>query len=432
MLSNYFKIAFKVLKRRKFFTIISLFGISFTITILMVAAAIVDHQLNPVGTEIKSDRMVSLHSLIATDSTNSIAWSSHPGYSYANKYVKTLKTPEMVTVYSHRNKYVTYLNGKKLKFSYKFTDSEYWKVFDFVFIEGKPYSKPEEERGAKLAVISEKTALDYFGSTKVAGKTIEVDGSNYTVSGVVENVSALNSATNSDIWIPATSSSAVAQSKFFGSFNATALLFDRNDELAVQKEYHKHMFEAIPDLPQKSKLSIIKSKLETREDFLARKFFGTDFDNDYFSTKSAEYIDSPGISKTTLMFGSIVGLMVLFMVLPSINLININLSRIIERSSEIGVRKAFGASRWVLVGQFITENLILTFIGGMLGLFLTGFAIELINSSGFIEKANISINYRIFIISIIISGFFGLMSGAWPALKMARLHPVEAIRGGVQ
>ena len=63
--------------------------------------------------------------------------------------------------------------------------------------------------------------------------------------------------------------------------------------------------------------------------------------------------------------------MLLFMLLPTLNLVNINLSRILERSSEIGVRKAFGASSRTLVGQFVVENLVLTLIGAAVGLVLS-------------------------------------------------------------
>ena len=63
-------------------------------------------------------------------------------------------------------------------------------------------------------------------------------------------------------------------------------------------------------------------------------------------------------------------IMVLFMLLPTVNLVNINLSRILDRSSEIGVRKAFGASSRTLVGQFVVENVVLTLIGAGIGLVL--------------------------------------------------------------
>ena len=59
------------------------------------------------------------------------------------------------------------------------------------------------------------------------------------------------------------------------------------------------------------------------------------------------------------------------MLLPTLNLVNINISRIMERASEIGVRKAFGASSRTLVGQFVVENIILTLVGGAFGLVLS-------------------------------------------------------------
>jgi putative ABC transport system permease protein len=122
-------------------------------------------------------------------------------------------------------------------------------------------------------------------------------------------------------------------------------------------------------------------------------------------------------------------LMILFMLLPTINLVNINLSRIMERSSEIGVRKAFGASSLTLVGQFVVENVIITLIGGAIALILAIGILEIINSSSLIPYVNFSLNYRIFFNSLVICLFFGLFSGVYPAFKMSRLQPVDALRG---
>jgi putative ABC transport system permease protein len=117
------------------------------------------------------------------------------------------------------------------------------------------------------------------------------------------------------------------------------------------------------------------------------------------------------------------------MALPAINLVNLNVSRIMERASEIGVRKAFGASSRTLVVQFVVENLALTIIGGLIGFLLAGFALSAINESGTIPYANLTLNTRIFAWGIGLSVVFGLLSGVYPAWRMSRVHPVVALKG---
>jgi putative ABC transport system permease protein len=67
----------------------------------------------------------------------------------------------------------------------------------------------------------------------------------------------------------------------------------------------------------------------------------------------------------------IVGGMLVFMLLPALNLVNLNMGRILERSAEIGVRKAFGATSMQLAGQLVVENILLCLAGGLLGLAAT-------------------------------------------------------------
>jgi putative ABC transport system permease protein len=123
-------------------------------------------------------------------------------------------------------------------------------------------------------------------------------------------------------------------------------------------------------------------------------------------------------------------LAVAFMTLPALNLVTLNLSRIMERVSEIGVRKAFGAPRRVLIAQFVTENVVLTLIGGLCAFVLAIFAVELVNRSGVIPHADFSMNARVFIYGMLAAAFFGIFSGAYPAWRMSRLDPVNALRGG--
>ena len=138
----------------------------------------------------------------------------------------------------------------------------------------------------------------------------------------------------------------------------------------------------------------------------------------------------PGESapRTLLLLAILVGLA--FMVLPAINLVNINLSRIYERSSEIGVRKAFGAASRDLVLQFVVENIVLCLIGGLMGLLGAYSLLHAITLFPQLPFISISLSWRVFAAALALAIVFGLLSGAWPAWKMSRQHPVTALRGG--
>lgn len=133
--------------------------------------------------------------------------------------------------------------------------------------------------------------------------------------------------------------------------------------------------------------------------------------------------------KDRITLYAIVGLVLLMIMgLPAVNLVNVNVSRILERASEIGVRKAFGAPSKALLWQFIIENVFITFIGGAFALILTFLVIQFINSSGWIAYADLTINLPVFLISILVCLVFGLLSGVLPAFRMSRLKIAEALK----
>ena len=80
----------------------------------------------------------------------------------------------------------------------------------------------------------------------------------------------------------------------------------------------------------------------------------------------------------------------------------------------------------------VIENVILTLVGGIAGFVLSYFVLNILNSSGLIPYADFHLNFRIFIYGLLITLFFGLFSGVYPAWKMSRMHPVEALREGIR
>lgn len=408
MLKNYFKIAIAVLRRRKFFTFISLFGISFTLTILLVLTAFIDKIAGDSYPDRKRDR--SLYASRMTEVMKNNGTNSGPlSYYFLNHFAGALKTPVKVGITSGFSGTNTYVNNKKIAVNYKYTNADYWDIMEYDFTEGKAFNKQQIDNGDKVAVISEDMKLQYFGDApSVVGKYIEADNVKYRVTGVVKNVPITTYMMYSDIYLPFT----VAKKDFRkdksyrGEFFGILLANSKGDVAKMRQEYE----DMIKRLPMESK---DYKKIYCHAD-------------PYF----VSYVDTGDEKQSgVVLVLTIIGIFTLLvMLLPTLNLVNINITRIMERSSEIGVRKAFGASSSTLVYQFIVENIILTLLGGAIGVVLSFIAMQVLNSLNLIPNLVLSINFTVLAIGVIVCLLFGLLSGVYPAWRMSKLNVVTALK----
>lgn len=410
MIKNYFKIAFAVLQRRKFFTFISLFGISFTLTILIVISAGFDHLLSSSTPEVNRDRSLYVSFLRQQNTKMQGTMQGPMSYSFLSKYTSPLKTPEKVAIFTLFSPTNTYVNNKKLVIDVKYTNQAYWDIMEYRFLEGKAFNQQQIENSEKVAVITEETKKEYFGDVRsVVGKYIETDNIQYRVIGVVNNVPITMPYSYADMYLPYTVNKADYRDKsYYGTYMAIMLGKTKSDLPKIQAEFQS----IVGKIPTENKdFDVLFTSADPYLESFTRVIFGNNTDS--------------GLTAFVIALSIIA---FLFMLLPTINLVNINISRIMERSSEIGVRKAFGASSGTLVLQFIVENIILTFLGGFIGIVLSAIVIYWINSSAMIPNAVLSINLNVLFYSLMACLVFGLLSGVYPAWRMSRLQVVHALK----
>ena len=406
MLKNYFKIAIAVLRRRKFFTVISLFGISFTLTILMVLTAFINKVVGDDYPDKKRDRSLYITRLEEDGPTNMS--SAGPSFYFLNHYAAGLKIPVKIAISSNFNGTNTYVNNKKIAVNYKYTNADYWDVLEYDFTEGKAFSKQQVENAEKVAVISTDMKNAYFGDeSSVVGRYIEADNVKYRVCGVVKNVPITSYMTYSDIYLPYTVSKMDYNYKGYRGGYMGILLANSKSDLSKMHDEYEQMIQKIP--------------MESKE--FNRMYSHAD-------TYITSYVDTGNEKQSgVLIVLTVIGVFAfILMLLPTLNLVNINITRIMERSSEIGVRKAFGASSKTLVYQFIVENLILTLLGGLIGTILSIAIIKLINSENLIPNLELSLNLTVLFIGLIICLVFGFLSGVYPAWRMSKLNVVSALK----
>lgn len=412
MLENYLKLALKVLLRRKFFTFISLFGISFTLVVLLLVTAVFDNTFGAVAPESRQDRTLCVtRASLAGDLG---IRTGGPGYALLERTIRDLPGAEASSIITFALPVTTHTPRGKFTSFLKRTDAAYWRILEFTFVEGGPFSAEDDRSAAAVAVINETTRERYFDGEPAVGRSLRVGERNLRIVGVVEDVPINRQFGFADVWVPlGTEPSKAFRHEIVGNCLGLVLARHPNDFDDLIAEFKSRVASVEIDDRNFPRLT---THLETAPAALARIITTSD--------------DEESSYNTLVIVFTALGL--LFMALPAINLVNINLSRIAERASEIGVRRAFGASSATLVGQFVIENLVLTIVGGVIALGLSALALSALNASGLVPYSNFRINTNVFAVALAATLFFGLASGVYPAWRMSRLKPVEALAGGAR
>ena len=413
MLRSYLILAIKVLNRRKFYTFISLFGIAFTLASLMIVTTLFEDMINPKGAEKNSETLLTARIMALYKPNSTSGYRGNLGYAFIRDGVYKMTTPALISGFSNLSVSTGFNEGHKIESQLRRTDANYWRILYFDFIEGRPFSDSEAKQGDYVAVINRQTRALYFGDQSALGKTLVSGGVRYRVIGVVKNESSLNEMAAADIWVPVLATSKKAfLTAHTGGFSAMFRAESPADIARIKEEYATVV--ANYAFPQADRFPEAFSFAESRFDHFARNYY------------RHRRIEDSGAGKMLWQLGLA---MLVFMLLPAVNLINLNVSRIMERSAEIGVRKSFGASSRTLMGQFLVENLILTVLGGLIGFVLAFAGLQFIVASGIIPYAEFSLNLPVFALGCLFILVFGLLSGLVPALKMSRMNPVNALKG---
>jgi putative ABC transport system permease protein len=330
-----------------------------------------------------------------------------------DKHVKTLQTPERVTLFTMYELGNSFTNNGKLELNMRYTDAAYWEVFSHKVLEGKTYTEQEVEQEQPIVVINATTRDNYFGkNAQAVGQTIVANNRSYKVAGVVEDVAITNIHATADVYLPYTLSPEESSNEqgLIGSFFCIVQPKNLEDIPAIKEEFAASV-SSINVAEHHEYYHILEVYLD-----------------DYLASFTRRIMGSGNTNNKELFLSIVYIFMLLFMLLPAINLINLNITRIMERAAEIGVRKAFGASKAALVKQFLVENLVITFIGGLIGFALTLLVLLFINQSQLIPYSSLSFSPKVFVAGLLVTLIFGLLSGVYPALRMSRLQVAKALK----
>lgn len=325
--------------------------------------------------------------------------------------IKDIDHVESASLYKSRQNYndVYYLNTILSGGTVLGIDSGYFDTCGYTIMKGRGFSQNDYGKSKKVALIDEKAQKALFQGESAIGKTIEIKGEPFSVVGIVTEKDSYELVINSieDYYTYSNDSSA---GNIFVPESVWPVIYryDEPQNLILKTDSADNMAaagKAAQDILNSSMASSDGSTEYKAQDLL----------------EQAKQIQQLSQS-TNMMLIWIAGISLL---VGGIGVMNIMLVSVTERTSEIGLKKAIGAGKGAILGQFLTEAVVLTSIGGLVGV-IVGVILSKVISV--LNGTPTSINPAAAVLAVLFSMAIGIIFGILPSHKAANLNPIDALR----
>ena len=355
ILKNYLKQAWTLMRQNRLFTGIYVVGTGLSIALVMTLFIIFYVKFAPVYPEYNRDRTLVVKAAKRYPKGEPEHWNINSGIAYWAIDGLLADVPHVKAVAGSIvgvwcNYQVSTMDVKPFKAVPHYANGAFWQVFSFRFLEGRPFTQEEVEAKENVAVLSESLAKRLFATTReVTDRHFRFNGQDYRVLGLVQDVSNATPATAGDFWLPLSNMVDIqsARQGLLGNVNAYLLVDDSENLDAVRTGVQ----DAVHRYSQQDK--------DYEYDLMGQP------DAYWLSTFRQDVAKTPDTAELAKDFLYIL-LALLF--IPALNLSGMISSRMDSRIAELGIRKAYGATRRRLLEQILCENLLLTLLGGVVGL----------------------------------------------------------------
>jgi len=290
--------------------------------------------------------------------------------------------------------------------TYDGTTEDFFSIRNFKTDKGYPFTQSDAASFNRVAVIGSALAKTLFGEVDPIGKTIRLKNISFRVVGVLEKKGIGPFGVDQDnlVLVPIT----IAQKQLLGIDYYNAITIQASDNYTIE---------------------FTKSRITS---VLRQNHHVTNPDKDDFTIRTQQdALDLLG-NITSIMKLFLTAIASISLVVGGIGIMNIMLVSVIERTKEIGLRKAVGATNRDITEQFLWESVMLTFAGGMVGILvgalLTVLAYVVITKVIGTEGWTLAIPASAILLGVAVSSVTGIIFGIYPAMRAAKLNPVDALR----
>ena len=377
---RYFRQALALMREERLFSGIYIAGTALAIAFTMVMAVVYYIKLAPIYPERNRARTVYFQGIdISTDNREKVVFpfgrrafeewfQSSPNIEYC---APTLLAAGMGKTYGECRKSVRTDEGEILDVTMNRTNADFFKIYEYDFLEGRALTPQQVENKENVCVVSDVLAERLFGrGAEAVGRLVQTTEGDMRVVGVIRSGSQLAPDSYADIILPYTIGEGNYTTPYDGPFAVVATVRDNEHLQALNQElddvWARFQSSQPNDAPHVYFGEGVKVKMMLAKNMDTHPMHVLRMEN-----------NEDGIDKVTnwQLVKHYVGLLFVLLFVPALNLCGIVAGRMERRSAEMAVRKTFGARRTTLLNQVMMENLVLTGIGGIIGLALSWAAI---------------------------------------------------------
>ena len=282
------------------------------------------------------------------------------------------------------------------------TDNRNFLIKEWDLAYGRMFSEADVKNAAKVAILGQTVVNELFGDVDPLGRTVRIKGIPFRVIGVLEQrgQSGMGQDQDDEVFIPIST----AQKKVMGVSFPDQVKFIILQAVDAESTY--------------------TSQEEIRLLLRQRHNLGANKDDDFVIRNLTQMMEMMENSTKvmTILLGSIASISLL---VGGIGIMNIMLVSVTERTREIGIRMAIGAKSWDIRWQFLMEALVLSLIGGLMGILLGLFGVQMVKAFSSLTP---SVNILYIFLPFSFAGLVGLFFGFYPAYKASLLNPINALR----